>query len=741
MSFVSTTEIEAIKAVKRAERQEILAQAKSEHEAAMWREKRKEESQENTWMTPSVEKRFSAPDSHHHKAKRAKSEKKSKEKKDKKEKKEKHSKKSKKHSKNEGSSSSSDSDGEWVVGAEADEPEPEPTYTPINKPADKVHDSWMLSDQSNPWAVFGVEKEKKDKSNTAKPVDTPGTHSRELNPFFRDGGKGLPPAEVKDVGGNLTVGDGGASWRRKALQRQKEQAEREGRVFESPTLVETPRQQSSLRQTSSTSSLSGPMLKPSGYTPTPSRQSSATPATSRQSKYAQPLHAPIPLTPLLKPEESEEEEGVGSPDESDTQQQEQEPEKSYTLEDINAIGADLMRAELMGDDEEIESLKAKLAEAKRSQSSAPRNVSSKPAVEAVILTKVGKNGLVIPATGISAERQRNPNTGKLKRESAKPGATHTEGERVRYFADDDNHTLGSMVLSEKMGTSDSADSLFHKFTSTRMPTATTTDDDFTMDDLFESRVARKESDGKRETREREKAVFEQQKMMSSLAKCDFCMENSGFNKSMLISMGVKVYLSLPVRGSICEGHCILVPVRHSTSLTAIDEDVYDELLMFQKCLVQMFAEQNQDVIFMETVYNPSKNRHTVVHCIPLDGENAEFAPMIFKKAILESDAHWATNKRLIDTTAKGLRGSIPKGFPYFYVSFGTTSGFAHVIEDESMFPQHFGMEIVGNMVGALPGAWLRPKRDDITTVKRNISAFLKYWSPHDWTSQLEGTEG
>ena len=35
------------------------------------------------------------------------------------------------------------------------------------------------------------------------------------------------------------------------------------------------------------------------------------------------------------------------------------------------------------------------------------------------------------------------------------------------------------------------------------------------------------------------------------------------------------------------------------------------LQMFQKCLVQMFAARKQDVIFMETVYNPSKNQHTV----------------------------------------------------------------------------------------------------------------------------------
>ena len=51
--------------------------------------------------------------------------------------------------------------------------------------------------------------------------------------------------------------------------------------------------------------------------------------------------------------------------------------------------------------------------------------------------------------------------------------------------------------------------------------------------------------------------------------------------------------------------------------------------------------------------------------------------------------------QVIDTREKGLRRSVPKGFPYFSVSFGMGGGFAHVIEDEAQFPRHFGAEIIG----------------------------------------------
>jgi hypothetical protein len=58
---------------------------------------------------------------------------------------------------------------------------------------------------------------------------------RELNPYFKDDGSGYPEETdgSKSSGAQLlsssVVGDGGASWRLKALKRAREQAAREGR--------------------------------------------------------------------------------------------------------------------------------------------------------------------------------------------------------------------------------------------------------------------------------------------------------------------------------------------------------------------------------------------------------------------------------------------------------------------------------------------------------------------------------
>lgn len=61
---------------------------------------------------------------------------------------------------------------------------------------------------------------------------------RELNPYFKGNGTGYPEEESEKRNGKdqllptSVVGDGGASWRMKALRRAKEQAAREGQKLE-----------------------------------------------------------------------------------------------------------------------------------------------------------------------------------------------------------------------------------------------------------------------------------------------------------------------------------------------------------------------------------------------------------------------------------------------------------------------------------------------------------------------------
>jgi hypothetical protein len=81
------------------------------------------------------------------------------------------------------------------------------------------------------------------------------------------------------------------------------------------------------------------------------------------------------------------------------------------------------------------------------------------------------------------------------------------------------------------------------------------------------------------------------------------------------------------------------------------------------------------------------------------------AHLFFRKAI-EEEGEWATNKRLIETAGKGLRGAIPRGFSYFHVAWAG-GGFVHPIENEAKFPEEWGLDVAAGMLGQAPARFGR----------------------------------
>jgi len=154
----------------------------------------------------------------------------------------------------------------------------------------------------------------------------------------------------------------------------------------------------------------------------------------------------------------------------------------------------------------------------------------------------------------------------------------------------------------------------------------------------------------------------------------------------------------------------------------------------------MFRAQGREPLFMETATELRKNRHTFIECIPLSEEVFDTAEGYFRKSILEADAEWSQNKRLVETKDRQrLRAVVPQGFPYFHVEFGVGNGLLHVIEDEHLFPRSFGKEVVAGML-ELDATVLRGTRQRTAPgdVKMQVRAFREKWKPYDWTAILDG---
>lgn len=154
----------------------------------------------------------------------------------------------------------------------------------------------------------------------------------------------------------------------------------------------------------------------------------------------------------------------------------------------------------------------------------------------------------------------------------------------------------------------------------------------------------------------------------------------------------------------------------------------------------MFGDRGEDVVFMETFKNISRQNHCVVECIPFDKEVGDMASIYFNKAISESESEWSDNKKVIEVSSRdGICKAVPKGLPYFLVEFGIDGGFAHIIEEEESFQYYFGKEILGGMMDLEPRLWRKPPKESFEQHKQKVLAFSEMWNPYDWTKKLKNS--
>ncbi|XP_075054922.1 CWF19-like protein 2 [Mixophyes fleayi] len=413
-----------------------------------------------------------------------------------------------------------------------------------------------------------------------------------------------------------------------------------------------------------------------------------------------------------------------------------QPVQLLSEEEMNKLGAKIVKAEIMGNTELASKLRAQLEEARQQRQNQPqapvKNSREKPEgssareEQEVLLVRTDQSGRAWPLK--SMEDPVESRGGRRKRQLAE---THIDKERIRYFHDDDNQSLQDLVKREKMGTAEDQNKMYMRMMSKL--TEKTDQDYYTLDDMFVSKAAKKEHANAEEERERQQAISEHRKLAARMDKCPYCFGNAELPKHLIIAIGVKVYLCLPNHLSLTEGHCLIVPLQHYTASTLLDEDIWNEIQMFRKALVRMFAEKGLDCVFLEMNMNIKKRFHLVYECIPLPKEIGDMAPIYFKKAIMESDEEWSMNKKLIDLSSKDIRRSVPKGLPYFSVDFGLQGGFAHVIEDQSKFPHYFGKEIIGGMLDLEPRVWRKAVRENFDDQRKKVLQFAQWWKPFDVT--------
>jgi len=409
----------------------------------------------------------------------------------------------------------------------------------------------------------------------------------------------------------------------------------------------------------------------------------------------------------------------GSEKEEEIEKDKKEPPPAsavLTEAEMNTLASKVLKAELMGNDELAVELKQKLENARTTRAEMVAKGINPDQEGPEVVTKIRGENM----------KQRRKKT-KVE--------THKDGERVRYFGDDDKYNLQQMFEREKMDTAED----HHEMMSRLGSKAEKTNDDFDMDDMIISKAAGKQSEELEDIKRKNKAVANQMAMEKTLQDCKWCIGSKRSQKHLMVSMGKSVYLALPGTTSMAQGHCLIVPMGHCMAGTEMDEDVWNEVQDYRKSLVRMFQSQGEDCVFFETAIGFKRHPHMVIECIPLPEDMGSMLPMYYQKAIQECETEWSDNKKLVKLKEKNIARNIPRGLPYFHVDFGLDMGFAHVIEDEADWNKRFGHEVVGGMMDTEPRTMRNPAWEQFDEQKRKVIQFGGMWSEFDWTKSLKAS--
>ncbi|KAK0504029.1 CwfJ C-terminus 1-domain-containing protein-like protein [Armillaria luteobubalina] len=419
---------------------------------------------------------------------------------------------------------------------------------------------------------------------------------------------------------------------------------------------------------------------------------------------------------------------------------------------LNKLQAKVLRAKLMGapDAEELEK-EYEAASKATYRSDGGGTVRTK--VE-VLPTLDGQGRLYDVGHGQNDETAVLPGNRK-KKEKVETRDPKT-GNLVRINADDDTTTLGEMLRQEKFGGGMSDQkNLDAQFARAIMGDGKFQNDLDYMDENVE-KLSRQKM--RSDAMKRQFAIHDYKRTQQVLATCHFCFgEDDSPPKAPVIAMGTRAYLSCTTSEELVKGNCLIVPIQHHLTMLDGDDDVWDEVRNFMKCLMRMFAEEDQGVIFYETVISLKKQKHTCIECVPLPWNQYDLIPGYFKESILTSEAEWSQHKKLIDFSKRpgGFRRAMVPNLPYFMVQFDHKGdkGYGHVIEGVSdgadgeegidegekgsgEFPWYFAGEIIGNILELEPRQWRRPRRIDFRMNSERVTEFSKKYAKFDWTGMI-----
>ena len=157
--------------------------------------------------------------------------------------------------------------------------------------------------------------------------------------------------------------------------------------------------------------------------------------------------------------------------------------------------------------------------------------------------------------------------------------------------------------------------------------------------------------------------------------CWFCLGNPKAELHLVVAVGDHSYVALS-KGPTHDLHCLVIPIEHVASLSALSQDALREIQEFKKRIHKLFSSKDCIAVFVE-VFVPREGRESVSHAVlqayPIQKQFPEsIVKKEFDKMAIESKLTWKSTQ---------FEDLLSSSYGYIYMEFGMESRISEFDKD------------------------------------------------------------
>ncbi|KAI5067227.1 hypothetical protein GOP47_0017755 [Adiantum capillus-veneris] len=185
----------------------------------------------------------------------------------------------------------------------------------------------------------------------------------------------------------------------------------------------------------------------------------------------------------------------------------------------------------------------------------------------------------------------------------------------------------------------------------------------------------------------------------SSTPCWFCLASPNVDTDLVVDVGDYCYCAM-AKGGLVDGHVLLLPVEHSSSMLFLSKPGADELSKYKRALRKLYKIQGKTLAIFERCVQFKGGTHAHLQVVPIPLSKSSQVRSGFVLAAKEADFSFHVIPPEEDDlgTQEAVKSHV-EGENYFLVELPEGTILVHVLDSGENIPIQFGREVCAKILG------------------------------------------